>query len=226
MFRRGPGCGCFGCGGSLLVLLALLGAAWVFVLRPAQDFLAGVRGPQSTQTQSTQTQSTQTQTAPPQSTQPQSAPQTGTTVGDALTRTDVQKFVRVRRKVRDALGPQFAELQTLLTQIQAGQTPNVLQVGTLLRNMTGSVAQARAAQAAALDAEGLTPERYATVRFAVNRALGLPSIDFVQVAQSLQRGQFPDLSSSVQTASPKEKELVAPFARELRATAAAGLLGL
>lgn len=221
MFRRGPGCGCFGCGGSLLVLLALLGAAWVFVLRPAQDFLAGVRGPQSTQTQSTQTQ-----TAPPQSTQPQSAPQTGTTVGDALTRTDVQKFVRVRRKVRDALGPQFAELQTLLTQIQAGQTPNVLQVGTLLRNMTGSVAQARAAQAAALDAEGLTPERYATVRFAVNRALGLPSIDFVQVAQSLQRGQFPDLSSSVQTASPKEKELVAPFARELRATAAAGLLGL
>ena len=221
MFRRGLGCGCFGCGGSLLVLLALLGAAWVFVLRPAQDFLAGVRGPQSTQTQSTQTQ-----TAPPQSTQPQSAPQTGTTVGDALTRTDVQKFVRVRRKVRDALGPQFAELQTLLTQIQAGQTPNVLQVGTLLRNMTGSVAQARAAQAAALDAEGLTPERYATVRFAVNRALGLPSIDFVQVAQSLQRGQFPDLSSSVQTASPKEKELVAPFARELRATAAAGLLGL
>ena len=221
MFRRGPGCGCFGCGGSLLVLLALLGAAWVFVLRPAQDFLAGVRGPQSTQTQSTQTQ-----TAPPQSTQPQSAPQTGTTVGDALTRTDVQKFVRVRRKVRDALGPQFAELQTLLTQIQAGQTPNVLQVGTLLRNMSGSVAQARAAQAAALDAEGLTPERYATVRFAVNRALGLPSIDFVQVAQSLQRGQFPDLSSSVQTASPKEKELVAPFARELRATAAAGLLGL
>lgn len=221
MFRRGPGCGCFGCGGSLLVLLALLGAAWVFVLRPAQDFLAGVRGPQSTQTQSTQTQ-----TAPPQSTQPQSAPQTVTTVGDALTRTDVQKFVRVRRKVRDALGSQFAELQTLLTQIQAGQTPNVLQVGTLLRNMTGSVAQARAAQAAALDAEGLTPERYATVRFAVNRALGLPSIDFVQVAQSLQRGQFPDLSSSVQTASPKEKEVVAPFARELRATAAAGLLGL
>lgn len=208
MFRRGPGCGCFGCGGSLLVLLALVGAAWVFVLRPAQDFLAGLRGPQGTQTQ----------TAP--------ALPTETTVGDPLTRTDVQKFVRVRRKVRDALGPEFAELQTLLTQIQAGHTPNVLQVGTLLRNMAGSVTQARAAQAAALEAEGLTPERYATVRFAVNRALGLPTVDFVQVAQSLQRGQFPDLSSSVQTASPKEKELVAPFARELRATAAAGLIGL
>lgn len=208
MFRRGPGCGCFGCGGSLLVLLALVGAAWVFVLRPAQDFLAGLRGPQGTQTQ----------TAP--------ALPTETTVGDPLTRTDVQKFVRVRRKVRDALGPEFAELQTLLTQIQAGHTPNVLQVGTLLRDMAGSVAQARAAQAAALETEGLTPERYATVRFAVNRALGLPTVDFVQVAQSLQRGQFPDLSSSVQTASPKEKELVAPFARELRATAAAGLIGL
>ncbi|MFD1730898.1 hypothetical protein ACFSC4_07095 [Deinococcus malanensis] len=88
------------------------------------------------------------------------------------------------------------------------------------------MAAARNAQTAALQRENLSPERYAAVRSAVNRALGLPNVDFARAAEALQRGQLPDLNGTVQTATAQEKALVEPFRKELLATSAAGLLGL
>ncbi|PJI53154.1 hypothetical protein CTI14_32340, partial [Methylobacterium radiotolerans] len=111
-----------------------------------------------------------------------------------VTKADVQAFVRVRRQAAQALGGSFTELQNVWTQIQNGQTPNLLQVFTVLRNTTGSVNQARAAQGAQLDKENMSAERYAVVRATVNRALGLPNIDFAQAAEAVQQGRMPDLN--------------------------------
>ena len=218
--KRGLGCGCLGCGGGSLVVLALLGAlAWFVVIKPARDFIAGWQPPQTqSQTPQAQTPGAQTpnQTTPP----PTGGAQT------ALTRSDVEKFVRVRRAVRNALGANFTQLQQVWTDVQGGQTPNILQVLGVLRQVGGSVGAARSAQSAALTREGLSLERYAAVRAGVNRALGVPNVDFARAAESLQRGQLPDLNSSVQAATAQEKSLIAPFRTELTATAAAGLLGL
>lgn len=143
-----------------------------------------------------------------------------------LTKAEVQKFVQIRRAARTSLGPGFAEVQKLWVSIQAGETPTLLQVAGVLRKTAGQVGVARKQQQQLLKQKGLTPQRYAAVRAAVNRALGLPSVDLRQVAQALQNGELPDLSKAVRPASAQEKALVAPFATELRASAAAGLLGL
>lgn len=212
--RSGPGCGCLGCGGSSLLVLALLGAlAWFFVIKPARDFIAGWQTPQT----QTQTQTGQNPAQTPAPTGNENA---------ALTRADVEKFVRVRRKVSAALGGSFTDLQQVWVDIQNGQNPNIMQVVAVLQKASGSIGAARTAQASALTAENMSLERYATVRSGVNRALGLPNIDFAKVADSLQKGQLPDLNTTVQAATEQETQLVAPFKNELMKTAAAGLLGL
>ncbi len=230
MTRRGPGCGCLGCGGSLLIIAALLGAAWLFVLKPAQDFLNGMRtGPSQSQSQTDPTPGGSGVNVPqlPGGNGGSSAPaSTPGTVNAPVTKADVQAFVRVRRQAAQALGGSFTELQNVWTQIQNGQTPNLLQVFTVLRNTTGSVNQARAAQGAQLDKENMSAERYAVVRATVNRALGLPNIDFAQAAEAVQQGRMPDLNRTVVAATPEERALVEPFRAELQQTAAAGLLGL
>lgn len=208
MNRRGPGCGCFGCGGTVLVTVLVLGAlAWFFVLKPAREFVANWQTPPA---------QTQTRTTP--------AP-TGN-VNQPVTRADVERFVRVRRDVRAALGQSFTGLQGLLNDLNSGQTPNLVRVLDVLKQTGQSVGQARTAQARALTREGMSLERYAVVRDNVNRALGLPNVDFGKVAQSIQNGQLPDLNRNVQTATSQEKALVKGFEAELKATAAAGLLGL
>ncbi len=222
--RRGPGCGCLGCGGGTLLVVALLGAlAWFVVIRPAREFVAAWRPPPAT-SQQTQSQQTPTQQTPTPS--PGTPPASSATDARPLTQGDVQKFVRVRRDVRAALGESFTGLQSVWAEVQNGQTPNLLTVVNVLRQAGSSVGRARAAQSAALARENLSAERYAAVRAGVNRALGVPNVDFAQAAQALQSGQVPTLDTAVQTASTREKELIAPFRQELTATAALGLLGL
>ena len=189
---------------TVLVLGAL---AWFFVLKPARDFVAGWQ-------------------APPAQTQTQTAPAPTANVNAPVTRADVERFVRVRRPVRTALGSSFAGLQQLMNDMNSGQNPTIMQVLNVLKQTGQSVGQARAAQLAALQSEGLSQERYAVIRATVNRALGLPNVDFGQAAQAIQNGQLPDLNRDVQTATPGEKALVKGFENELKATAAAGLLGL
>ncbi|CAM3608227.1 hypothetical protein DESA109040_17680 [Deinococcus saxicola] len=217
--RRGPGGGSLGCGGGGLLVLALLGAlAWFVVIRPVREFVAGFNPPQ------TQNQQTQSQTA----TQPQNQTSGPTPAASTapLTQSDVQKFVRIRRDVRAALGQSFTGLQTVWAEVQAGRTPNLLTVANVLRQAGSSIGQARAAQSAGLAAQNISAGRYAEVRAGVNRALGVPDIDFAQAAQALQNGQFPRLDRTVTAASARDRELVAPFKKELEVTAAVGLLGL
>ena len=97
----------------------------------------------------------------------------------------------------------------------------------VLRDLGSSVGQARAAQTAGLVREQLSRERYNVIRDGVNRALGVPDIDFGQIATELQGGKVPDFSTTLSAAAdPKTTALIQPFKSELTATAALGLLGL
>ncbi|TDE86288.1 MULTISPECIES: hypothetical protein [Deinococcus] len=219
MRRRGVGCGCLGCGGSTLLVLVVLGLlAWFLVIQPARTFLDAWRLPTQTQTQL----QTNGETVTPAPTPP--APSGN--VNAPVTQADVQRFVRVRRDIRDALGGSFTGLQQVWTEIQNGQTPNVLTVVRVLGDAGSAIGRARQAEAAALSREGLSSERYAVIRSTVNRALGVPNVDFARAAQALQQGRLPDLSTTVQTATAEERALVAPYRAELTETAALGLLGL
>ncbi|WP_407570359.1 hypothetical protein [Deinococcus altitudinis] len=209
--NRRWGCGCGGCLGSvLLTLLVVVGVGYFLVYRPIQGFLAGFGTPAQTQSQ---TQSAQTADG-------QTAPQA------ALTTADVQRFVRVRRTVRTAMGSSFDGVQKVFTDLQNGQGPNALTILSVLRDAAGSVGAARTAQQAALAREGMNTLRYTYVRGEVNKALGVPDIDFQKVAQAVTKGQLPDLNTTVRPPSPATEKLVTPFKSELTVTAPLGLLGL
>ncbi|GBF07596.1 hypothetical protein DAERI_150114 [Deinococcus aerius] len=219
------GCGCLGCGGGTLLVLALLGAlAWFFVIQPARAFLDSWRGPAQTQTQTGNGANIPSPNLPGNGGTTSPAP-TGT-VDRPVTPADVQRFVRVRREVRNAFGGSLTGLERVWADIQNGQSPNLLTVLNVLREAGGSIGRARQAQTVALAGQGLSPERYAVIRSTVNRALGVPNIDFTRAAEALQQGRLPDLNTAVQTATPEERALVEPFRAELTQTAALGLLGL
>ena len=203
------GCGCGGCLSSVLLTLLVVGALGYFVVyRPIQSFLAGFGTPTQTQTQTT---NGQTVPATPQA---------------ALSTGDVQRFVRVRRSVRAAMGSSFTGVERVFTDIQNGQAPNVMTVLGVLRDAGGSVGQARTAQQAALEKEDMNASRYVYVRAEVNKALGLPDVNFQQAAQAISQGKLPDLNTTVRPPDARNTALVAPFRSELTVTAPLGLLGL
>ncbi|ULH15448.1 hypothetical protein MF271_16240 [Deinococcus sp. KNUC1210] len=207
MYRRGWGCGCGGCLGSvLLTVVVVLALGYFFVFRPIQSFLAGVSAPAQTQTDTSQ------------NAQP--------TAQKAVTLADVQRFVRVRRAVKTAMGSSFTGVTRVFDGIQKGDTPNLATVLGVLRDAAGSVGTARSAQQKALLAQGMNQTRYTYVRNEVNKALGVPDIDFQKAAQSLQAGKLPDLNTTVLPANETTKKLIAPFQKELTETAPLGLLGL
>ncbi len=200
--RRGCGCGC---GGFVVLILALLAAGYFLVYRPVTVFLSGWRVPA----------------------QAAQIPAATGNVQAPLTRSDVQKFVRIRRDERAALGSSFTSVQNTFQSLQNGQTPTFWQVTGVLRDLGSSVGQARAAQVQGLVREQLSRERYNVIAGGVNRALGVPDIDFGKIASQLQGGKLPDFGNAVNTGtSPQTTALIQPFKTELTATAALGLLGL
>lgn len=198
----------FGClTATVLILVGVGVAAYFFVWRPAQQFLANVR--------------------PPVLNLP-SAP--GGPAASApsvkLTRPEVEAFVRVRRDVREAVGKDFARFENLYRDLVAGQTPSALELWGAVRDASGVVGRARAAQQAALRREKLSETSYANVRREANRALGVPEVDLGTAAEAIQQGRLPQLDQVVLPPDTDNARLLRPFQSELRATAALGLLGL
>ncbi|GGR00542.1 hypothetical protein GCM10008957_11720 [Deinococcus ruber] len=190
----------------LLTVVVVLALGYFFVFRPIQSLLAGSGQPAPTQTQSGQ--------------------QSAATPQKAVTLADVQRFVRVRRAVKTAMGSSFTGVTRVFDGIQKGDTPNLATVLGVLRDAAGSVGTARSAQQKALLAQGMNQPRYNYVRNEINKALGVPDIDFQKAAQSLQAGKLPDLNTTVLPANETTKKLIAPFQNELTETAPLGLLGL
>lgn len=201
--RRGCGCGC---GGFVVLLLAVLAAGYFLVYRPVVTFVDGFRTP------------------PIQSAQ---IPAASGNIRAAPSKAEIEKFVRIRRTERAALGSNFGSIQNIFQHLQNGQTPSFWQVTGVLRDVGSSVGAVRAAQTAGLVGEKLSRERYNVLRDNVNRALGLPDVDFGTIAGDLKNGKLPDLNTAVKLeADPKTAALIEPFKKELTATAALGLLGL
>ena len=201
MLRRGLGCGC---GGLLVLLVAVVAAGYFLIYRPVAGFLASWQAPPSAQ-----------------------VPVSGGNLQAPLTRDEVQKFVRIRRDERSALGSSFTGVQNIFESLQNGQTPNVWQLTTVLREAGASLGQVRSAQTAGLVREKLSRERYNVIRQQVDRALGVPDIDFGTIASDLRGGRLPNVNAVVKSAAdPRTVSLVEPFRAELTATAALGLLGL
>ncbi len=206
--RIGIGCGAVGCGGLLFTVIVLAALSWFFVLKPAREFITNWQ---------TSPAKTSSQPLPHSTSQQLSAP---------LTKAEVEKFVRIRRKVKASMGNTFTDLEQVWANIQNGTNPNVLQVVDIVRKAGSSISTARAAQITGLQQEKMSAERYAIVRTNVNRVLGMPNLDFAKAAEAIQKGQFPDLSQTVQPASALQQKLIDPYKQELNTTVAAGLLGL
>ncbi len=140
---------------------------------------------------------------------------------------DLQKFMAVRQAEKDALGDSFSSLQMIFDDIKAGNNPSFLQVAGALRQIGGSVGDARTAQKTALGEQNLSSARFRFVREQINRALGIPSFDFNKVLSQLKSGNLSDLGSTVSTdADPQTKALIEPQRSDLLKTAPLGLLGL
>ncbi|AZI42203.1 hypothetical protein EHF33_05115 [Deinococcus psychrotolerans] len=144
-----------------------------------------------------------------------------------LTQAELSKFLAVRSAERQALGESFSSLQNLWQGIKDGNTPSFLQVTGALRELGGSVGDAKAAQKAALTKQNLSRERFDAVRSQVNRALGVPGVEFDKLFSQLRSGDLSNLGSTVNTdTDPQTKALIEPKRTDLLETAALGLLGL
>lgn len=165
-----------------------------------------------------------------QSTSDQSAPGTppaASSVQAPVTKVDLQKFMAVRADEKTALGDSFSSLQTIFDDIKKGNNPGFLQVAGALRQIGGSVGDARAAQKTALVQQDLSSVRFRFVREQVNRALGIPSFDFNKVLSKLKSGDLSSLGNTVNTdADPQTRALIEPQRTQLLETAPLGLLGL
>ncbi|TSA83030.1 hypothetical protein FNU79_12995 [Deinococcus detaillensis] len=144
-----------------------------------------------------------------------------------LTQAELSKFLAVRSAERQALGESFSSLQDLWQGIKDGNTPSFLQVTGALRELGGSVGDAKAAQKAALTKQNLSRERFDAVRSQVNRALGVPGVEFDKLFSQLRSGDLSNIGSTVNTdTDPQTKALIEPKRTDLLETAALGLLGL
>ncbi len=158
---------------------------------------------------------------------PSTPPAASNSVQVPVTKADLDKFMAVRQAEKDALGESFSSLQAVFEDIKAGNNPGFLKVTGAFAQIGGSVGDARAAQKTALTQQNLSGARFRFVREQVNRALGIPSIDFNKVLSKLKSGDLAGLSSTVSTeADPKTKALIEPQRAALLETAALGLLGL
>lgn len=218
----GIGCGCFGCGGGLLAIMALLvGFTWYFVVQPINNFSAAWQPPAQTQTQNNEPT-----TRPADDSAETTQTPNSTAASTPLSKEEIEQFVNVREKIRQAFGDNFNQLENLFQNLETGQSPDLWQMLMIVRNVTSSVSQARQAQTQALEQANMSLERYNTIRASVNRVLVMPNFDFSQVAQALQNGTMPNVDEAVKKASSEEQELIEPFKQELQKTAALGLLGL
>lgn len=144
-----------------------------------------------------------------------------------ITKNELQRFMAVRKDEKMAFGESFSSLQNLWVDIRDGNPPSFLQVTGALRDIGGSLGDAKAAQKAGLLRENLSCERYNDVRSQINRALGVPGIEVDKLFSQLKSGDLSNLGSTVDTESdPKTKALIEPYRTQLLETAALGLVGL
>ncbi len=212
----------FGC--LFLLLLCAIGAgvaSYYFIYRPARSYMANVA---------------QLRVIPELNEQilnkaPYAPPATG-----ELEAAMVDRFLATQQTVQaglgarlDALGAKYQSLQKLSGE--TGETPSVSEFFEALKDLSGLIVEAKRAQVAALNERHYSLEEYEWTRRQIYQAAGIP-IDgtLEQIIRDASAGKPPDFKRVIEgepvEVPEKNKELVAPHAKELIERSALAFFGL
>lgn len=217
---RGGGCarGALGCGAVGLVVLAIgAGLAWWFVGRP---LAAAFQSVQELERMGSLEQrlANRAAYAPP--------------ADGLLDERQIERLLAAQEAMRDDLAGRAERLQRLIDEFDArpAEGLDLLLVAQTYAELLRLVADALAAQAAALNAQGFSPGEYAWVRREVLRAAGL-SVDQADVDGFVGAltGEGPSLAATdrLAVAVPEaNRALVERYRERLDDTAFLALLGL
>lgn len=148
-----------------------------------------------------------------------------------LSGTQVERFIRAQRSIRTTLGARITELEakyrTLGERMKSeSDRPSVRETFTAFKDLMGLYVDAKRAQVAALNAEGLSLAEYEWTRARAYEAAGMPIDTSVQqILDEVAAGRVPDaeaVETPEATAPVPEtnRALVKPFTQELSESAA------
>jgi hypothetical protein len=144
---------------------------------------------------------------------------------DELSQAQVERFVRVQKRVRGSLGQRFEEIEAKYQHLKgnADSTRQVSMTEALaaVSDLLGVFTQARRYQVDALNQEGFSSSEYSWVRERVYQAAGVEVtsvVDFQKIAEAARQGtgiesiRVPETSDIV---PPRNRELVKPYVSQM-----------
>jgi hypothetical protein len=142
-----------------------------------------------------------------------------------LTSSQVDRLMRVQKRVRDQLGANAAQFERTYQSLLAKKEASVTDAPALIsayRDLAKMFIDAKRAQVAALNDAGLSLGEYRWIRSAVYQAIGAPfmEMDFAQIASSMKAGNDPAAPARLEgafkgAAPPPNVKLVEPFKKQL-----------
>ena len=207
----------FGCLGVVLVLvLALGGAAWWFVVRPLQQMAAVVEQVAAIE-ELDERVTNRSPYVPPE--------------GGELSEAQVERYVAVLETVRADLDQNLRQLQQRYEDLD-GREPELADIPRLAGaylDLFRLMVQAKEAQVAGLNAQGFSLEEYQWVRGQVLGALGLEGAgyDIADFAQAFSEGRDPTTQRAPSAPVPAaNRSLIESYADQLDEIAFLVLFGL
>jgi hypothetical protein len=154
-----------------------------------------------------------------------------------LTKSQVERLVRVQALIRQRLGQQVAALEQKYKALSEKEHPTIVDAPTLMaayRDLASAWLTAKRSQVDALNEAGLSLEEYRWIRDQAYRAIGIAYVDFdvskfvdqirSNASGSIESGQ---LRGSLGPAGPESnRALVEPFKKHLEDNLALASFGL
>lgn len=210
-----------GCGVALLIVIVLVGAGSFFVWNRYVKPVAG------TITELSQVADIEKQV---KNTASFTAPQTG-----ELTEEMVTRFVTVQQAMQTRLGPRMDDLKAKYELIDKAvkserRKASFGEAMGALKDLSGIMVEAKRAQVEALNQAGFSIKEYEWIRQQVYAAVGVVAASFdVKDMQKIARDASNEARSETETLDSvpaRNKELVAPFEKQLREWAPLAFFGL
>ncbi|HXE79648.1 MAG TPA: hypothetical protein VNK41_02780 [Vicinamibacterales bacterium] len=205
--------GCLGV--SVLLLVAAGVLSYIYVYKPAKSFVAGIAQFEEVTKLNAQVQN-QSPFSPP--------------AGGELTQDLVDRYMKVQRSLRERMGPTVQELEAKYKAFEGpdARDASISEMLGAIRDLAGLIVEAKRAQVAALNAQGFSLAEYEWVRGSMYAALGVPLQSTFQDALRQAQGEAPAMPMEPMTTTVPEinKQLVAPYAKELQDGAALAFFGL
>jgi len=154
-----------------------------------------------------------------------------------LTKSQLDRLLRVQTMVRDRIGVRFADFQSKYKMLAEKEEATVTDVPAIInayRDLAAGWIEAKRRQVEALNEVELSLEEYRWIREQAYRAVGIPYVDFDigEIAQDIRRGateprERGQLRGSIGAAGPESnRKLVEPARKQLEANVALASFGL